>query len=318
MKLKSGVVFCSVCALLSPVVLTGCGADKSEISSSQNIITDITSAEDIILNYKNSEHGSYHVNGEFVFNFDMQMNGKTITSDSSECFDIDVISDNMHGTVGMSSTETYSSSEDSEDNDSTDTVSDFEFYLNNNGSDFYVKDVSENAVLSDWYYSNNANDSIVNYLLFDLNEDMFDNVSGETKYELKDSTYIVSLPLDDMLMNDSVFGAIISDSIYSFNSYLADDAEFQSVLHEKSAVYVFDADTFNLLSVKIDDMSYSGDYISDDDSNSDVLDYQFDMKFVLDFSDYGQIDTSSVIVPYNIRSSAINMNSDDSDLSQDD
>lgn len=316
MKLKSGVVFCSVCALLSLSVLTGCSIDKDEISSSQNIITNVTSADDIISNYKNSERSSYHVNGEFVFNFDMQMNGKSVTSDSSEHFDVDIISGNMHGTVGMSSTETYSSSED---NDSTDIVSDFEFYLNNDGSDFYVKDISDDAVLSDWYYSNNANDIIANYLLFDLSEDMFNEVSDETTYELKDNTYVVSLPLDDMLMSDGVFGAIISDSIYSFNAYLVDDAEFQSALHDKSAVYTFDANTFDLLSVKTDNMSYSDDYVSDDDSGSgDTLNYQFDMQFVLDFSDYGQIDASSVIVPDDIRSSAVDMNSDDSDSSQDD
>lgn len=285
-----------LCAGLIAASLTGCSSDKDDKKENKEYST----AAEFLEAYSAAEHAGHNVNGSIEVGTECT-DGETVQDFGMDMsFDIDTSGADMHGTVTMGGgiVDMFMSMSDEGDTEKLSS----EFYYSDADKLWYTKDSEE----SGWCYSEDDTfESLLNFAGLNFDGDKLKN--AEFKADKDNKKYTLSLPMADMYSSEGEDDE--SDFSLGFDSIIADmltDEEFQEKADGKCVVYTFDMDTTDLLSIKTDKVEYTSETPEDETSDeSEMLTYTISYYSEVNLSDYGKIDSKSVAVPDDIKSSAV-------------
>lgn len=139
--------------------------------------------------------------------------------------------------------------------------------------------------------------------IVDVQDSMLDSdLFAAGTLESSDGNYIVTLPFSALLENEE-YKEVLGSELEVLDSVTSGDEEASNELMDELAksnmVYTFDSD-LNLLSIDMDDFSYSMDF--QEEGMTMTLAMFMDIKYA--FSDFGQINADDIRVPESVIESA--------------
>ena len=250
-------------AIISSLILctTACGDEPSSYYTINNIPESISSVEELTECYNMLPKNSYHVSGSVSLINRLISNDDPFDASMKSCFDVDIASDYMHGSIGINPI-------DSSTNDL-----DTEFYYCNDSGLCYIH--RDNEFGNDWIQTDdNSITSVSGFArISSLNLDSSDSF---IRLDKSNEEYILTTSLSNLLSN----GNIENDGEETINvNGLFSGTEYENAVDGKKVEYHFDKSTLNLKAVQSDKLLYT---VVNEADDSEKADLGFELNMVFD------------------------------------